>query len=313
MRPVRLAGAASDPSRAITSIWHHLRLVTGYRDPLLPGRATYLTRALKAAVADPSEGLEKAMEKLAAQYEQACHGGTLAPPPGTYHGEADWERRLHELCGAPWPCPLAGEFTRLWSQIVETMAQAGLRVGRQNYGEDDDGDPGLVRAAWCLARHLPATVVVETGVGHGVTSRGVLEALALNGNGHLWSIDLSPLTISARNQEIGVAVPESLAASWTYVSGSSRRRLPELLDQLGEIDLFIHDSRHTTRNVAFECERAFGALRPGGFLLVDDLDGNRGFMRFTARHKDADVVIAVADDQQRCFGLARKRPPAGRS
>ena len=286
--------------------------MSGYRDPLRPGRQLYLARALRAAAVDPFEGVEKAREKLAAQYERARHGGTLAPPPGTYRVEAGWEQRLHELRGEAWPCPLAGEFSRLWSDIVETMSRRGLRVGRQNYGGDDDGDPGLVRATWCLTRHLPATTIVETGVGHGVTSRGVLEALLANGAGHLWSIDVPPLTISARTPEIGVAVPGDLRegdlrASWSYVRGSSRRRLPALLRELGEIDLFVHDSRHSTRNVLFECERAFAALRPGGFLVVDDLDGNRGFTRFISRQPQADWIVAEADDQQRCFGLARKR------
>jgi Methyltransferase domain len=282
--------------------------VSAYRDPLRPTRLTYVVRALRATARDPFEGVEKAKEKLAGGYERARHRGQLAPPPGTYRGDDDWERRLHEVCGAPWPCPLAADFTRLWVEIVEAMAHYGLRVGRQNYGGDDDGDPGLVRAGWCLTRHLSATNVLETGVGHGITSRGLLEALAVNGAGHLWSIDLPPLTISARNREIGVAVPERLRGNWSYLHGSSRRRLPGLLARLGEIDLFVHDSRHTTRNVLFECERAFAALRPGGFLLVDDLDANRGFARFAARHPDADLIVAFADDHQRLFGVARKRP-----
>ena len=282
--------------------------VSAYRDPLRPSRLTYAIRALRATARDPFEGVEKAKEKFAARYERARHGGQLAPPPGTYRGEDGWEKRLHELCAAPWPCPLAGDFARLWGEIVETMAHHGLRVGRQNYGGDDDGDPGLVRAAWCLTCHLPAANVVETGVGHGATSRAPLEALAANGTGHLWSIDLPPLTIVARNREIGLAVPEGLRGHWSYLHGSSRRRLPGLLARLGEIDLFVHDSRHSTRNVLFECEHAFAALRSGGFLLVDDLDGNRGFARFAARHPDADLVVASADDHQRLFGLARKRP-----
>jgi hypothetical protein len=287
-----------------------MSVVSGYRDPHRPGRVRYLARALIAAAGDPFEGAEKVKEKLAAGREQARHGGTLAPAPGTYRADPGWEQRLHELCGEPWPCPLAGEFFRLWPEIVETMSRRGLSVGRQNYGGDDDGDPGLVRAAWCLTRHLPAAAVVETGVGHGITSRGVLEALAANGGGHLWSIDLPPLTISARTREIGVAVPEPRRENWSYVRGSSRRRLPDLLEGMGPIELFIHDSRHSTRNVLFECERGFAALRAGGFLVVDDIDGNRGFARFTARHPEAQWIIASADDHQRCFGLARKPPVA---
>ncbi len=282
-----------------------------YSDPLRPGRLRYLARGGRAIARDPLEGVDRIKEKFAARYERARHGGTLAPPAGTYHGAANWEQWLHEMCGAPWPCPLASEFEQLWRSTIETMARNGLRVGRQNYGGDDDGDPGLVRAGWCATRHLHAAVVVETGVGHGVTSRGLLGALSANGSGRLWSIDLPPLTISARNSEIGRAVPETLHERWSYIRGSSRRRLPQLLASLGELDVFVHDSRHSTRNVLFECERAFVALRPGGLVIVDDVDGNRGFLQFTERHPEADWIVAVADDRQRLFGLARKRPLAG--
>jgi len=65
-------------------------------------------------------------------------------------------------------------------------------VGRGTYGGWDDADPAFARAAWCLARHLRPQHVVETGVGRGVTSRAVLEALERNGHGHLWSMDLPP-------------------------------------------------------------------------------------------------------------------------
>ena len=283
----------------------HANAMSAYWDPLRPGRLLYLARAVRATAAEPIEGVEKIKEKLAARHERALHGGNLAPPQGTYQPDPAWEQRLHELCGAAWPCRLADDFSELWSEVLETMARHGLRVGRRNYGGDDDGDPGLVRAAWCLTRHLPATAVVETGVGHGVSSRVLLEALAANGQGHLWSIDLPPLTVTERSGEIAVAVPEALRGGWTDLRGSSRRRLPGLFEGLA-IELFMHDSRHSTRNVLFECERAFAALRPGGFLLVDDIDGNWGFERFTTLHPEADAIVGIAEDRLRLFGLARK-------
>jgi Methyltransferase domain len=281
--------------------------VSGYQDPFRPSRVAYVARAAAALAREPYEAKEKAAEKLAARLEQSRHGGTLVPPTGTYVALPDWERRLHELCGAPWPCPQAADFRALWPRIVDTMSAAGLRTGRQNYGEDDDGDAGLVRAAWCLTCHLAADTVIETGVGHGVSSRGILEAMAVNGNGHLWSIDLPPFTIFSRSSEIGAAVTPDLRPRWSYLRGSSRRVLPSLLGKLRDVDLFVHDSRHSTRNVLYECESAFQALRPGGFLLVDDLDGNRGFAKFTANNPEVISVVAVADDGQRFFGLAQKR------
>jgi hypothetical protein len=284
--------------------------VSGYFDPLRPSRARYLLRSARALASNPGEGVEKVLEKLARRREIAAEGRE-APPPELYPPTEDWEERLHSWLDAGWPCPRRDEFDADWQGTAATMAERGLRMGRQNYGGDDDGDSGFVRAIWCIARHRQPRAVVETGVGHGVTSRAVLDALERNGEGALWSIDLPPLTITARSKEIAAAVPAASRGRWTYLEGSSRRRLPALIAELGTIDLFVHDSRHSTRNVLFECERAYAALRPGGFLVVDDLDGNWGFARFGERAPGARTLIGTADDGQRRFGIAMK--PAERS
>src|SRR5882724_9465148 len=62
--------------------------------------------------------------------------------------------------------------------------------------------------------------------------------------------------------------------------GSSLRRLPGLLAKLGQIDMFIHDSLHSERNVRFELDRVWPMLRPGGAIVVDDIDANDGFHSF---------------------------------
>jgi hypothetical protein len=42
--------------------------------------------------------------------------------------------------------------------------------------------------------------------------------------------------------------------------------------RLGQIDLFVHDSMHTARNVRFELEPVWPALTPGGAVLIDDVE-----------------------------------------
>ena len=181
-----------------------------------------------------------------------------------------------------------------------------------------NGDAGLVRAIWCLTRHLKPKKVVETGVAHGVTSRFILEALRRNGEGHLWSIDLPPLERNWREQ-VGAAVGDRHADQWTYIRGSSRRRLPELLSRLGQIDLFIHDSLHTERNVRFELDRAWAALRTGGVLVVDDIDANWGFRSFTQTFSGHKSLICEAEpvrpdlrrfNERGQFGIILKQTPS---
>jgi predicted O-methyltransferase YrrM len=137
----------------------------------------------------------------------------------------------------------------------------------------------LARAIYCLVRHTRPGKVVETGVGHGVTSRFILEALRMNEEGALWSIDLPPMDRELRSR-VGLAVGAGHEERWTLINGSSRRRLPKLLKNLGQIDLFIHDSLHTQRNVSFEMARGWAAMGQNGVMVVDDVDANRGFEMF---------------------------------
>jgi hypothetical protein len=148
--------------------------------------------------------------------------------------------------------------------------------------------------------------VVETGVARGITTRFILEGLERNGEGHLWSVDLPPLRQGGLPEESGSAVPECCRARWTYIKGSSRRRLPGLLAELDQIDLFVHDSMHTARNVRFELDHAWDSLRPGGALLVDDVDHNDAFHSFTATFAGLRSLIARHDDGKGLFGIILK-------
>ena len=201
--------------------------------------------------------------------------------PDLYKADRNWKRRLHARLQIASPEQLTAEFWALWSKVVEELEAKGVRTGPESFKGWNDGDAGFVRAIWGLVRQLRPRSVVETGVAHGVTSRFILEALEKNGDGHLWSIDRPPMEPEWKRQ-IGIAVDPRLQHRWSIIVGSSRRRLPSLLSQLGEIDLFIHDSLHSERNVRFEVDRAWAVLRPGGAIVVDDIDVNRGFHSFTA-------------------------------
>jgi hypothetical protein len=220
----------------------------------------------------------------------------------------EWRARLHEHLGCTWPCPAESEFDALWAEIAADLERQRLRVGRGSYWGWDDGDRGFASAVWCLARHLPAVSVVETGVARGITSRVILEALRRNGAGHLSSIDLPPPDRSLHG-EIGAAVPDTLRANWTLLRGTSRALLPSLLDGMGPIDLCVHDSSHTTRTVSFELNCVWPALGRGA-VVVDDVERNEAFGAFIRLHADALAFTAPADDRHALFGVALKGPGA---
>jgi hypothetical protein len=238
-----------------------------------------------------------------------------------YVPDDHWEKRLHQHLETPSNCPFVSEFWSLWPKIIRELEDQGIKAGPLSFGNWNDGDAGLARAIWCLIRHRKPTRVVETGVAHGVTSRVILEALERNGDGHLWSIDLPP-TEKALQEQIGVAVGDLFASRWSYLRGPSRRRLPELLAWLGQMDLFIHDSLHSERNVRFELDHAWAALRPGGTVVVDDIDANWGFRSFTQTFSGHQSLICEAEplhpdprrfNQKGLFGILLKEPAISRA
>jgi len=244
-------------------------------------------RALRALITDPAGLWDTLQDKIVEKREYARQQPQYAADP-------EWERHLHQALGVPMPCHATAEFAARWRLAVGAVRAKGIDVGPMSFHGYNDGDAALVRAVWCLVHHLRPAYVVETGVAHGFTSRFILEALNWNNDGELFSIDLPPLD-SEMKKLIGIAVDESLRERWTLIEGSSRRFLPDLLKELGGIDLFVHDSRHTERNVRFELDQAWKYLRPGGALVVDDIDSNWGFESFRKAHPGHPTFVCDAE------------------
>ena len=100
--------------------------------------------------------------------------------------------------------------------------------------------------------------------------------------------------------------------------GSSLRRLPGLLAKLGQIDMFIHDSLHSERNVRFELDRVWPMLRPGEAIVVDDIDANDGFHSFNRDFPGHPSFVCEAEplhedprrfNKKGLFGVILKMPP----
>lgn len=277
----------------------------------LPARyfLSHPLRAIATIASDPFEIWTILQQNYVARRERLV-------PADLYQAEEGWDRRMHELLGIAWPCTAVSEFAILWPQVIAELETKGVRVGPETVQGWNDGDAGLARAVWCLTRHLRPVKVVETGVLHGVTSRFILEALERNGIGHLWSIDLPPFE-PVWQHEIGIAVGDRFRSRWSYVRGTSKRRLPDIISKLGQIDIFVHDSLHSEQNVRFEVDRAFAALRPGGAIVVDDIDANWGFRTFKQAFSGHRSLICEAEplrpdlrrfNKKGLFGIIMKEP-----
>jgi predicted O-methyltransferase YrrM len=158
-----------------------------------------------------------------------------------------------------------------------------------------NGTVTLGRLCYLACRYLRPRLVLETGVAYGVTSAYILAALAENDYGQLYSIDLPPLAPDAASH-VGYFVPTGLRSRWKLSLGPAQELLPELLEHTKFIDMFVHDSLHTYSHMKWEFETALSALRPGGLLISDDIEGNRAFEEIIHR---GDIHSWFAIRQQR--------------
>lgn len=134
-------------------------------------------------------------------------------------------------------------------------------------------------AVYALIRLLKPRAVVETGVADGVTSSYILRALEDNGQGKLYSIDL-PHYLLPGGKKPGWIVEDSLRGRWELRVGDAAELLPPLLEELGEVDVFLHDSLHTYGHMLLEFRAAWQKLKEGGLLLAHDVGQNAAFFDF---------------------------------
>jgi len=123
---------------------------------------------------------------------------------------------------------------------------------------------------------------VETGVANGFSSASILQALEDNQAGEHYSIGLycrEGVTIPV-GKELGWVIPKYLKHRWHLILGESFRVLPRLLEELGSIDIFLHDSRHTYRTMMKEYTIVWPYLHKGSLLASHDVEFNDALLDF---------------------------------
>lgn len=145
------------------------------------------------------------------------------------------------------------------------------------------------RNYYALFRELEPETVVETGVANGLSTLAFLWALNDNDRGHLYSIDYPvradepksefdgdvqrdyPMSVIPSDAQPGWIIPDSVRDRWTLRIGKSQDELSDLRTDFSEIDVFVHDSEHSTPCMLYEYELAWNWLREDGVLLSDDV------------------------------------------
>jgi hypothetical protein len=155
--------------------------------------------------------------------------------------------------------------------------------------------PWLNEVMYNLARFAQPEVIVETGVHFGMSSAYWLMALEANQKGTLYSIDLPTLTPGGRLNadgiqdasfvsdvgQTGIVVKRlGLTRRWNLRLGDAKVLLPPLLQELGQIGIFYHDSDHSYNHQLWEYRTAWPHLVPGGWLTSDDIQWTPAFADF---------------------------------
>ena len=160
----------------------------------------------------------------------------------------------------------------------------------------------LAKACYLMCRAIAPAIVVETGVAHGVTSAFMLKALEINGHGTLHSIDLPPLEKES-DRFVGIVVPDDLRSRWRLHRGISKRILTALMPDVASVDIFVHDSLHTYRNIRRELEIVTPHLAPRAVVIADDVQGNAAFEDWIASAGPQFSATIREEQKEGVFGI----------
>jgi len=197
-----------------------------------------------------------------------------------YHYRRVTDREFADFFAKQWGC--SGEDidqvykglsnnTPCWKEIRENLSIYPGQYGLQMTME--------LPSLYLIVRVTQPDIVVETGVSSGASSAYILQAMHDNKKGRLYSIDLPPDNLPEGKSSGGV-VPQYLRNRWSLHLGDSKELLEPMLNKIGNIDCFLHDSLHTYEHMMWEFRTAWPYLNLQGLFLSHDVGANDAFMDF---------------------------------
>jgi len=161
-----------------------------------------------------------------------------------------------------------------------------------------NADISFAMLCYGIALARKPAVVVEAGIGYGIISATVLQAMQKNDKGRLLSIDLPPLG-DPSGSLIGIAVPHSLRRRWEGgYRGGVRKWLPVILSKEHSIDLYISDSANVYTLERFEFLTVWPKLSPGGVMIFNNI--NQKFYTFLQMKENMKLHIVRQIEKSSC-------------
>lgn len=159
---------------------------------------------------------------------------------------------------------------------VADMARASLKPQRQ------------AQMLFRLARVMDARRVIELGTSFGITTLYLAQGAE---QGTVATIEGCPQTFRIAQHHF----EQLRARNIEPVLGSFQRRLPELLERLGAIDLAFIDGHHAEEPTMEYFERCLARAHEGSVLVLDDIHWSRGMEAAWERVKAHPRVTVTID------------------
>jgi predicted O-methyltransferase YrrM len=180
-----------------------------------------------------------------------------------------------------------GEFEGLKTELKSRMKNLKL-----NYPLDFAIEENTAFFLYSFIRIVKPLKLVETGVADGVSTYFILNAIKNNGQGKLYSIDIS--------NDVGTLLSNNEKQNWELHILKSKGDFRKYLSKIFPFDIFIHDSNHSYFWQYYEYSTALEFITSNGFIMSDDVDYSYAFLDFCKRYNLKPYFIY---DYRKIFGI----------
>jgi hypothetical protein len=222
---------------------------------------------------------------------------------GNFHGvSADW---LRNQCDGIYAS--VGEFIQggsVSTRITLNVLNEGEEIFRSilkeksgaNYLNSFDCEVGLASFLYAYILAEKPLTVVETGVANGITTNSIMWALEITG-GKLHSFDIDSRTQNVYKGD----------GNWHFhhLTGNLEKSLQNQIGEIGNVNLWIHDSNHGFHRRTFEYRLAAKVLSTSGLLVSDDIDSSTAWGFASSSLFESSSAIF---DNRKFIGVAKVKP-----
>ena len=180
----------------------------------------------------------------------------------------------------------------LWAPPTNSLLKPG-----EIYPLFYDSNPGTLELLRLLIKEVRPSIVIETGVANGASTRNFLSSFIEFDllDSKLFSLDVDPR----------VATPELVSSpQFNFVLVDSPKSFLTAMKEIEVVDLFYHDSDHSYVNQMLEYSTAWEMLNSDkGILVSDDINWSNAFLDFC---KKVNRVPLLLSDRGKFTGIIRR-------